>query len=304
MVYVLIPAHNNKHEVLALLQCLERQNYRGCSVVLVDDGSTDGTDKEAASRFPAITILRGDGNLWWTGANVLGVNHILRHAKQNDYVLLLNNDLLVDDDYVALLVGCSERADRAIVGSTTVDFHDPKSVAAGIRLDRELHATINRDKTAIESVESEESDVLPGRGTLVPIEVFKEVGNFNRRRLPHYGADYEFMVRARRAGFRLLVSHLAKVYAKLDISGLHMPDSARLSIGECATLLTSRRSAANLWYYSTYVWMCSEPGWKLRNSLAHGAGLLMETIGKTLVGAPFAAMARLCLKGIRIMRAS
>ena len=304
MVHVLIPAHNDKLEVLSLLRCLEHQSYQGYNVVLVDDGSTDETDKEVASRFPGVTILHGDGNLWWTGANVLGVNHILCHAKQEDYVLLLNNDLVVDDDYVSHLVRCSEKADRAIVGSTTVSLSDPESLAAGIRLDRKLHATVNRDKTAIESVESEDSDVLPGRGTLVPIEVFRKVGNFKQRRLPHYGADYEFMVRARRAGFRLMVSHSAKVYAKLDVTGLHMPDRARLSISECATLLASRRSAANLCYYSTYVWMCSEPGCKLRNTLAHGTGLLMETIGKTLVGAPFAAMARLCLKGFRIMRAS
>lgn len=304
MVHVLIPAHNNKPEVLSLLRCLEHQSYQGCNVVLVDDGSTDGTDKEVASRFQGVTILRGDGNLWWTGANVLGINHILCHAKQEDYVLLLNNDLVVDNDFVSHLVRCSEQAGRAIVGSTMVDFHDPESVAAGIRLDRKLNATVNRDKTVIDSVESEDADVLPGRGTLVPIEVFQKVGNFDQRRLPHYGADYEFTVRARRAGFRLVVSHSAKVYAKLNISGLHMPDRARLSLSECATLLTSRRSAANLWYYSTYVWKCSEPGWKLRNTLAHGTGLLMDTIGKTLVGAPFAAMARLCLKGIRIMRAS
>lgn len=304
MVYALIPAHNNKDEVLELLGCLSRQTYGDLRIVLVDDGSTDGTDQAVRVRFPHVTILQGDGHLWWTGANVLGVNHILRHAKRGDYVLLLNNDLIVDDEYVSLLVRCSEKANRAVVGSTTVDFNDPKNLAAGIRLDRKLNATVNRDKTAIESVESEDSDMLPGRGTLVPIEVFQKVGNFNQRRLPHYGADYEFMVRARRAGFRLVVSHSAKVYAKLDISGLHMPDCARLSISECVTLLSSRKSAANLCYYPTYVWMCSEPGWKLRNTMAHGMGLLMEAVGKTRVGAPFAAVLRFCLKGMRIMRAT
>src|SRR5262245_35479807 len=99
MVYVLIPAHNDKPEVLSLLRSLERQSYQGCNVILVDDGSTDETDKEVTSRFPGVTILHGDGNLWWTGANVLGINHILSQAKQGDYVLLLNNDLVVDDDY-------------------------------------------------------------------------------------------------------------------------------------------------------------------------------------------------------------
>jgi GT2 family glycosyltransferase len=303
MVYVLVPAHNSKEEVLSLLACLGRQTYPDLKVILVDDGSTDGTETEVARRFQLTTILKGDGDLWWTGANALGIKHIRTIAGPDDFVLLLNNDVVVDENYVSVLVDCSSRNQRAVVGSVTVDAHDPSKVAAGIRLDCKLNATVTRDRKVIEASHGQEdSDVLPGRGTLVPIEVFEKAGTFNHRRLPHYGGDYEFTIRAKRAGTRLIVSYGAKVHARLDISGLSIPDRERILVSECIALLTSRRSAANPYYYLTYVWMCSETGWKLKNTLSHGLGLFLDTVGKTAIGYPFAAMFRWTTKGLRVAR--
>lgn len=305
MVYALIPAHNNKPEVLQVLRCLERQRYGDLEVLLVDDGSTDGTGEEVRRRFPRVRVLQGDGQLWWTGANVLGVSDVTERARTGDFILLLNNDVSMDDDYLGELVKCSEHLGRAIVGSTIVDDERRDCMVAGLRLDRRLRVTEQTDAAAIrESEYDDQVDVLPGRGTLVPLEVFRRIGTFNRRRLPHYGADYEFSIRARRAGFRLAVSHRAKVYAKLRITGLYPPDRPRISFAECARLLCSRKSTANLRYYLNYVWLCSEPGDKWRNTLSHGVGLLLDTVGKTVVGFPLQACSRLWLKGTRTVRVS
>lgn len=305
MVYALIPAHNNKPEVLQVLRCLERQRYGDLEVLLVDDGSTDGTGEEVRRRFPRVRVLQGDGQLWWTGANVLGVSDVTERARTGDFILLLNNDVSMDDDYVGELVKCSEHLGRAIVGSTIVDDERHDCMVAGLRLDRRLRVTEQTDAAAIrESEYDDQVDVLPGRGTLVPLEVFRRIGTFNRRRLPHYGADYEFSIRARRAGFRLAVSHRAKVYAKLRITGLYPPDRPRISFAECARLLCSRKSTANFRYYLNYVWLCSEPGDKWRNTLSHGVGLLLDTVGKTVVGFPLQACSRLWLKGTRTVRVS
>ena len=305
MVYALIPAHNNKPEVLQVLRCLERQRYGDLEVLLVDDGSTDGTGEEVRRRFPRVRVLQGDGQLWWTGANILGVSDVTERARTGDFLLLLNNDVSMDDDYVGELVKCSEHLGRAIVGSTIVDDERRDCMVAGLRLDRRLRVTEQTDAAAIrESEYDDQVDVLPGRGTLVPLEVFRRIGTFNRRRLPHYGADYEFSIRARRAGFRLAVSHRAKVYAKLRITGLYPPDRPRISFAECARLLCSRKSTANFRYYLNYVWLCSEPGDKWRNTLSHGVGLLLDTVGKTVVGFPLQACSRLWLKGTRTVRVS
>ncbi len=211
MVHVLIPAHNNKPEVITVLTCLERQRSVDLDVLLVDDGSTDGTQDEVHRLFPLVRVLRGDGSLWWTGANVIGVAHILETAREHDFILLLNNDVSMEDDYVSELVNCSESLGRALVGSTIVDDERRDRMMAGIRLDQRLRINPNADASAIERSRYDlHVDVLPGRGTLVPVEVFRRIGTFNRRRLPHYGADYEFSIRAKRAGFRLAVVSLRK----------------------------------------------------------------------------------------------
>jgi GT2 family glycosyltransferase len=305
MVHALIPAHNNKPEVLEVLGCLEGQRHVDLAVLLVDDGSTDGTAEEVRRRFPRVRLLHGDGQLWWTGANVVGVADIMERAKAGDFVLLLNNDVSIDEGYVGELVACSESLDRAIVGSTIVDDERRDRMVAGLRLDRRLRITEQTDASAMrQSDYDDQVDVLPGRGTLVPVEVFRRIGTFNRRRLPHYGADYEFTIRARRAGFRLAVSHRAKVYAKLRITGLYPPDRARISVTECIRLLCSRKSTANLRYYLTYVWLCSEPGRKWRNTLSHGLGLLLDTVGKTPVGVLLQTLRRLWWRGHRTARVS
>lgn len=283
MVYILIPAHNNKKEVLALLGCLSRQSYKDIKIVLVDDGSTDSTAQEVEELFPDTIILKGDGSLWWTGANVMGVNLILKEAKDGDFILLLNNDLVVEDDYVRALVGASVANGRAIAGSTLVDYNDHDYVSSGVRLDNYLNITVNDDKDSINSTDIDlKTDVLPGRGTLIPIEVFKKIGSFNLKKLPHYGADYEFTVRARRAGFRLLVSHKARVFARLDITGLVVPDKKIISLKECYQLLFSKKSKSHIFYYLNYVWLCSEPGYKLKNTFSSAKGILSTTLGKTI----------------------
>lgn len=284
-VHILIPCHNNKQEVLTLLGCLKTQTFRGLSIILVDDGSTDGTEEAVRCFSSEITILNGNGHLWWTGANVLGIEHILKHAGPSDFVLLLNNDVAVDNDYVQELVDASVMHARAIVGSALYDFHSKRFVESGIVLDDRLRASVNRDSTAVDRREFDDQvNVLPGRGTLIPIEVFSEIGTLNRRQLPHYGADYEFSIRARRAGYRLIVSHRAKVYAKLDVTGLECPVGKVLSLKECGRFLFSKKSKINILYYLRYVWLCSERQWRVRNTIDGAANIVSLTIGQTLIG--------------------
>ena len=285
MVYVLVPCHNNKEDVLEVLACLGRQSYKDMRIVLVDDGSTDGTDASVAAAFPDAVVLKGDGTLWWTGANELGLQYILPKALPGDFVLLLNNDVIVDDSYVERLVQSSTENGRAIAGSALIDIRDPSCVEGGIRVDECLNLHVNRDRHRIEREPWDTNvDVLSGRGTLVPVEVFQDIGGFNRKRLPHYGADYEFAVRARRAGYKLVLSHIAKVHGKLDVTGLVAPQGKVLSWKECRDLLFSKKSKTNLFYYSNYVWLTSNKGDKVRNLAASARGILRSTVFATKYG--------------------
>jgi len=67
--YIIIPVHNRKSLTLACLENLKTNgDLQKYQVIVVDDGSCDRTSEEVTANYPEATILKGDGNLWWTGA--------------------------------------------------------------------------------------------------------------------------------------------------------------------------------------------------------------------------------------------
>jgi len=89
--------------------------------------------------------------------------------------------------------------------------------------------------------------MLPGRGTLVPVECFRTVGLFDERRLPQYGADYEFSVRASRSGYRLLMQFGSPVYSVVEATGVSAR-RGRLPWCSFFGMFVSRRSPVCLLY--------------------------------------------------------
>jgi GT2 family glycosyltransferase len=57
-----------------------------------------------------------------------------------------------------------------------------------------------------------ESQSLPGRGTLIPTDVFDKIGLYDSKHYIHYLSDIEFSVRAQKAGYRLIVNVASLVY--------------------------------------------------------------------------------------------
>lgn len=220
MIFVLIPVFNRLAHTERVVGALRSQTLADqLRIVIINDGSTDGTSAYLASQKDLIE-LRGDGNLWWGGAIQMGLHYVETCAKQvGDYVLFLNNDTWFSPDYVETLVTISREAGGAAVGSVIhEDNRDPPLVSVGPRV------SINR--IAVWDLFSELSpaelrepaptykvDALSGRGTLYPAELFERFGRMRPFWLPHYLADYEIAMRFARAGVPLLVSSHAAVHS-------------------------------------------------------------------------------------------
>jgi len=267
-VHVVIPVHNHIGETLRCVACLKQQRHPDIRIIVVDDGSTDDTDRKMASQHPDVVLLKGDGNLWWTGATALGIDHVLKTAAADDFVLMLNNDTEFDADYVGHLVACSKVHSGALVGSLSVDISDPARV---------VHAGIVWDWRGVQSRRlpcapgatcTTTINTLPGRGTLVPVEVFRKVGNLRRRWLPHYHADYEFACRAARAGFPLVVCYDAVIRVHTEITGSEGDLATPIALRRAVHLLFSRRSIRNLRYRMTFIAIACPARYRIRNWLA------------------------------------
>jgi GT2 family glycosyltransferase len=172
-------------------------------MIVVDDASPDGTASRLACDYPDVTVLRGSGDLWWTGATNLGVRHALRRGF--DYVLTINNDTCVRPDFLGYLVDMARRHAPCIVGSRIHFLDEPAKVWAaggyaswgGADL-LSLHRRPAGDGP-------EEVELLTGCGTLVPAACYRKIGLYDSHNFPHYHADAEFTLRASRRGYRILV---------------------------------------------------------------------------------------------------
>ncbi len=246
-VFILIPTFNRSEILKLCLDCIHKQTSPNYQTIVINDGSRDNTSA-IISKYPKTTELKGDGHLWWTGAMRKGVEYILPRSKKGDWVLLMNDDTKFDKDYIKKIIGVGERPKRSIITSVCLDIKTKSKVLeAGVkvdwtkpRFDQPLKPPTNLSNAPLTPV-----DTACGRGTLIPIEVFNQIGNFTCH-LPHYGADYEFMIRAREAGFPLYISYQCRVFATAKAGGVSFVPGRHLTIGKLWQQMFSRRSKSNI----------------------------------------------------------
>lgn len=251
-VHVVIPTLNRCAIVDACLASLEDQAYGNVRVVVVDAGSTDSTLVAVRTGFPAATLLTCGNDKWWAGATNVGVRDVMGVANPTDLVLTLNDDTLCPSDYIASLV-LAHGGRRAILGSVAIEAGTSTVLDAGVRVNwwtarfsRVCRGqTIDACADALSGLAS--VDLLSGRGTLIPVAAFSEIGPYDESALPHYGADYEFIARARRAGWRIQSCGQARLQSYPRLTGID-PNIARVSLLAMMRSLVSRRSSNCLWY--------------------------------------------------------
>src|SRR5262249_16781098 len=133
-IYVVVPVFNRKSLTERFLRDMHKQTFRNFEIIVVDDGSTDGTAELISEQFKEVQLLRGDGNLWWTGATNLGIRHAIAQASEDDAILIINDDLDVNADYLETLHKLSKSMPKTLIGSVIVDIKNPEIIYDGGRL--------------------------------------------------------------------------------------------------------------------------------------------------------------------------
>lgn len=252
MIYTVIPVHNRKNFTRECLISLRLQTPEH-KVVIVDDGSTDGTKEMLQTEFPEVIVVEGDGNLFWTAAINLGIRHALELGA--DYIFTLNNDTIAAPDLLEKMLLWAERTPDALLGAFDIVAKTMKPHYGG----EVVIWRWDKSRFLLDELKPDEQhgihevSLFPGRGLLIPRKVFDKIGFFEEKLLPHYMADYDFTHLARRNGFKIYCNYDAKVYTYPEESGNHLIQKSK-TWRNYYNHLFSIRGGSNLKNYTIYIW--------------------------------------------------
>lgn len=216
---IIVTVFERQNKINSLLNDLFKQSHKEFQLIVVDHGNK----KLALPELPWITHLRESSELWWTGAINQGIRHALSKIEPtvNIPILILNDDVSVEPNYLTALMDVWMLDNESMVGSVCIDSENRLIVHAHLSLMR-FKATLKYHSKGLppKSLMKDKypSHTLKGRGTIIPSTIFRDVGLYDEKHLPHYRADHELVIRARKSGYCAFVAAKAIVKSKLDSS--------------------------------------------------------------------------------------
>ncbi len=226
-VVIVLVNWNGKDDTLACLESLQNVRYAHKTVVVVDNGSRDGSVDAIRKCFPDTLLICNERNERFARANNQGIRIALQ--QNADYVLLLNNDTLVDPDFLHHLVRRAESdASIGMVGGKIYYADAPDRLwfaGGGVDLwrGRIWHYGLRQpDKGQYN--QPRDVDYVTGCCILVKRSCIEAVGGLDESYYI-YGEDVDWCFRARQAGFRVVYEPEAKIWHKISSSsgGKHAP---------------------------------------------------------------------------------
>lgn len=215
-VSIVIPTYNRRKDVLECLRSLQKLRYPNYEIIVVDNGSTDGTGDAIERLFPEVKPVTSNRNLGVTGGRNLGAKH-----SSGEYIFFLDHDTTVDRNALNELMSVMQSDPNiGIVGPAIYYYNDPKRVwALGTSINM-LTAKVSFNQGGKidngQFVKAIKVQVLP-TALLVKREVIDKVGLFDDIFFAVY-EDTDFCFRVKEARYKVSCVSTAKVWHKVSLN--------------------------------------------------------------------------------------
>lgn len=215
----IITINYNKVELtLALLKSLENILYRNTEVIVVDNGSTVNPETIIAKKYPGIKIIISNTNKGFAGANNLGV----KEAK-GKYLLFLNNDTEVDENFLMPLVSKFESMENLGMVSPKIIYYGTDNIiqyAGATKINKftgrgKKIGHLEKDRGQYNS--DRETHLAHGAAMMVPAKVIQEVGPMPEIFFLYY-EEHDWCETIKRAGYKVYYVANSTIYHKESMS--------------------------------------------------------------------------------------
>lgn len=250
LVYCLVLNLNGRELLGETLDSVQRMTYPNFKVVVIDNGSNDGSREVVRSGYPSATLIENETNLGFGEGNNVGMRYALEHGAQ--WIFLLNYDIAVDPNLLTELMNAAMTEPNVGILGPKIYYHAEPNMLwyAGGRINYFTGVISHRGVRQEDRGQYDaagDTQYVTGCAFLVRREVLEKVGLFDPAYYPAYSEDADLSVRAQRAGYRLRYVPQARLWHKVSASsgGGMTPMKTRLKVEH--NLIFFRRYAR--WYH-------------------------------------------------------
>lgn len=289
---------NNYSDTRDCIDSLQNISYDQMDIVLVDNGSTDGSGERLKSEYPEVNTVLLDENTGFGGGNIVGIRKAL--DRECDYVWVLNNDVLVlddDSDVLSNLVCIMEQNEKLGVVTPTVmnypetdeiwfkqGYIDSKTAHAGHKQNRKWFLNplqlLEDNKSNITNDRILYNDYIPFCSALVQTEIFKNVGLYPEKYFLYYG-DADFCIQISKKGYKIGTDTQSQIHHQVSSSSetTRSPTHLYYLARNKQILFRNHCEKFDSGIYFFFIW------WVFLNSIDRAKSLDPEGLKSLLLGA-------------------
>lgn len=215
MIYIVIPNYNGLRHLKDCFDSLRNQSYKEFKIILVDNNSMDDSIDYTNQNYPEIITLKLSTNTGFAKAVNAGIKYALKDGSVK-YIVLLNNDIECDINFIAELKKGIEENDCGSCASKMFNFYDRKVIDDTGDFIKRKGSPFARGHAELDKGQYDKPEYIFGAcagAAIYKREIFEKVGLFDEDFFAYY-EDIDFDFRMQLAGFKCYYNPLAVCYHK------------------------------------------------------------------------------------------
>lgn len=239
---IIIVNWNNYSDTADCLLSLRALAYMQFDIILVDNGSEDGSGQKLKKDFDEVILLENASNEGFTGGNNIGMAYALKQGYA--YLMLLNNDTIVTPDFVQPLLNTFDEQVEVGAVQPKILLEAQRDIIwnAGSGFNLWGFYPFTRGQGKRDSAIGNEVASVPwltGCCFLIKSEVIREVGSLDDQFFAYY-EDTDWSIRIRKAGYHLYYQPASKIYHKVGRSHRNRSGEGEGTLSPFAHYITVR----------------------------------------------------------------
>jgi GT2 family glycosyltransferase len=267
-VFVITLNWNGKKWLNDCLSSVLAMDYPNFEVVMVDNGSMDGSMDLVRDKFPQVHVVETGRNLGYARGFNAGLQYAA--AQGAEYFLIMNNDTVIDSETLSALVKTALKEPKAGFVTGKIYYYDNPRILQTVGKKEDSirwngdHIGYGEEDTG-QFEEVEERPFIDDIMTLVDSRVYDEVGGYD----PQFFLqceEFDWQVRAKKMGWKFYYTPKAKLWHRVSMSMGGTGNAIGRYFDTRSHMVVIARHAGLWRFLKYYFWTC----YKVSDSLLRG----------------------------------